>query len=92
MSFEDNQARATIRHILTGCWVDLTLVNVRVNKGNVYISGSLLRMTQEHREFNASHLKHIDLTIRSLGGIRGIYYNLDNWACNVYGTWEALKG
>ena len=88
MSYEDNQVRVVIRHILTSCWADISTINIRVNKGNVYLSGLLQRMTHEHRQFNTTQLKRLDLSIRSLRTVKAVYYNFDNWECSVYGVWR----
>ena len=90
MSFEDNQIKTNIRHVLTSAWVDITKVLVRVTGGSAYLSGTLQRMTQEHQELLPSQLKRLDLSIRSLRGVRGVYYNFNNWTYSVYGTWSPV--
>ena len=66
MSYEDNQTLVTIRRLLVSCWVDTTAISIRVTNGNVYLSGTLQRMTQDHREMLPGQLKRLDLSIRSL--------------------------
>ena len=88
MSFEDNQIKTNIRHVLTSAWVDITKVLVRVTGGSAYLSGTLQRMTQEHQELLPSQLKRLDLSIRSLRTVKAVYYNFDNWECSVYGVWR----
>ena len=91
VSYEDNQIKTNIRHVLTSGWVDITKVLVRVTGGIAYLSGTLQRMTQEHQELLPSQLKRLDLSIRSLRGVRGVYYNFDNWKYSVYGTWSPVN-
>jgi|GEM_PF-1677665 len=90
VAYEDNQIQVTIRRLLTSFWVDLTAVNIRVTSGNVYLSGKLRRMTQDHRELLPGQLKRFDLSIRSLRGVRAVYYNFENLSYSVYGTWTPL--
>ena len=90
VSYEDNQIQVTIRRLLTSCWVDITAVNIRVTAGNVYLSGTLRRMTQDHRDMLPGQLKRLDLSIRSLRDVRAVYYNFDNLAYSVYGTWQPV--
>ena len=90
VSYEDNQIQVTIRRLLTSFWVDLTAVNSRVTSGNVYLSGTLRRMTHDHREMVPGQLKRLDLSIRSLRDVRAVYYNFENLSYSVYGTWTPL--
>jgi len=90
VSYEDNQIQVTIRRLLTSFWVDLTAVNIRVTSGNVYLSGTLRRMTHDHREMLPGQLKRLDLSIRSLRDVRAVYYNFDNLSYSVYGTWLSV--
>ena len=91
MSYEDNQTLVTIRRLLVSCWVDTTALSIRVTNGNVYLSGTLQRMTQDHREMLPGQLKRLDLSIRSLRAVHAVYYNFDNLAYSVFGTWTPLK-
>ena len=91
VSYEDNQIQVTIRRLLTSFWVDLTAVNIRVTNGNVYLSGTLRRMTHDHREMLPGQLKRLDLSIRSLRDVRAVYYNFDNLTYSVFGTWMPVK-
>jgi len=91
VSYEDNQTLVTIRRLLVSCWVDTTAISIRVTNGNVYLSGTLQRMTQDHREMLPGQLKRLDLSIRSLRDVHAIYYNFDNLAYSVFGTWTPIK-
>ena len=91
MSYEDNQTLVTIRRLLVSCWVDTTAISIRVTNGNVYLSGTLQRMTLDHREMLPGQLKRLDLSIRSLRDVHAVYYNFDNLAYSVFGTWTPLK-
>ncbi len=79
--------QVAIRRILVSCWVDITMVSVRATNGNVYLSGTLQRMTQDHREMLSGQLKRLDLSIRSVRGVRNVYYNFNNLSYSIYGTW-----
>jgi len=48
-------------------------------------------MTQDHREMLPGQLKRLDLSIRSLRDVHAVYYNFNNLAYSVYGTWTPLK-
>ena len=88
VSYEDNQIQVAIRRILTSCWVDITAVNIRVTHGNVYLSGTLRRMTKDNRDMLPGQLNRLDLSIRSLRDVRAVYYNFENLSYSVYGTWQ----
>ena len=89
MSYEDNQIQVAIRRILTSCWVDITAVNIRVTHGNVYLAGTLQRMTKDNREMLPGQLKRLDMSIRSLRDVRAVYYNFENLSYSVFGTWQS---
>ncbi len=91
MSVEDNQITVTVRRALVSSWVDITLVNVRSTRGNVYISGHLKRMTHQHADMYVKLLQTMDMSLRRLKGVRDVRYILDNWSRDIAGFWTPLK-
>ena len=87
-SLQDIQCQALIRQVLTGCWVDVAEIHIRVTNGKVYLTGTLQRMTKNLREMQPGQLKFLDLSLRNLRGVRAVKYSFSNWEHNVNGTWQ----
>jgi len=88
-SLQDIQCQALIRQVLTGCWVDVAEIHIRVTNGKVYLTGTLQRMTKNLREMQPGQLKFLDLSLRNLRGVRAVKYSFSNWEHNVNGTWQS---
>jgi hypothetical protein len=86
---DDKVINAAARRVLTGLWVDITQVHVSTTRGTVRISGHLQRMTATHAELAEGNLVEMDRRLRSLPGVRGVQYVLDNWQQTLQGQWIA---
>jgi len=86
---DDKVINAAARRVLTGLWVDITQVHVSTTRGTVRISGHLQRMTATHADLAEGNLVEMDRRLRSLPGVRGVQYLLDNWQQTLQGQWIA---
>jgi hypothetical protein len=82
---------AAVRRVLTGLWVDITLVNVGTYSGVLHLSGRLQRMTASHSELDANGLMELDRRLRSVRGVRDVRYQFDNWQRTSLGQWAPLS-
>jgi hypothetical protein len=83
---------AAVRRVLTGLWVDITLVNVSTFSGVLHLSGHLQRMTASHSQMDANGLMELDRRLRSVRGVLDVRYLFDNWQRNSMGQWTPLDG
>ena len=87
MSADDKMINVAVRRVLTGLWVDITLVNVSTFTGVVHITGHIQRMTATHNELFAPGLMELDRRVRAVRGVTDIRYRFDNWLRNGQGQW-----
>lgn len=85
---QDTDMTSRVRKIVTGNWVDLSQVRIRVTRGVVNLQGHITSVAGG--EGSEAGMRRIDGEIRALKGFRGVSYLLDNWVHEANGGWRYL--
>lgn len=87
---DDVKLNAKVRKAIASCRFDLARVRIRVTRGIVHMSGSVIRMGEQQGDArsNEAYLEKLDSVLKSLPGYRGINYTFDNWRREPTGAWS----
>jgi hypothetical protein len=89
---QDTDMSSKVRRIVTGNWVDVSQVRIRVTRGVVNLQGHISSVTGDPAtaEGSEADMRRIDDEIRILKGFRGVSHLLDNWVREASGGWRCL--
>jgi hypothetical protein len=82
-----------VRKIITGNWLDVSQIRIRVTRGVVNLQGHVVTVggDAQHPEGSEAGMRKLDDELRSLKGFRGVAYLFDNWIRESAGGWRSLS-
>ena len=87
MRTSDHDVKMAVRRTLSRHWVDLHAVRYLCNRGSVRFQGHLHRLDQSPSPPYGSLLEAIESETRRIPGVRGVFFNLENWVRDSQGRW-----
>jgi hypothetical protein len=87
---DDVKLSSKTRKTITGCWLDISKIRIRVTRGVIHISGTVSRQNEDPRdpESTGPFLERLDEELRRLPNCRMIQYAFDNWRREPSGIWR----
>ena len=87
---QDTDMTIKVRKIVTGNWIDVSQVRIRVTRCVVNFQGHIASVAGDPAtaEGTEAGMRRLDDEIRNLKGFRGAAYLLDNWMRESSGGWR----
>ncbi len=87
---EDLDLTRRIRRVFVKHWIDLGRIAVRCHRGRIYLTGTLLRISESQPRLDPKIVDAMFYEIKRLPGVKLVNARLENWI-NDSGKWREFN-
>lgn len=89
---DDTDMAVKVRKIITGNWLDVSQIRIRVTRGVINLQGHIQTVggDPDSRDGTEAGMRKLDDELRTLKKFRGAAYFFDNWQREAAGGWRRI--